>query len=630
MKKLTTLLTVAFLMIASFINPMSVSAETDELAQLQQNIDKLAQQRVDDGTTPGITVLIKHGDELLHHKSYGYAHLYDFVHNDADPTLDEGILLDNPRAMTNDTLYDLASVTKVMATTQAVMLLVDRGQLDLDKPVHEYIPGFEIKGKDYITARDLLTHTSGLPQWEPTFLHVDTRVDELEYVKNLELMFDRGVYKYSDFSFIILAFVVEAISGNPIEVFLENNLYGPLGMTNTMFVPLKNGVSKDKIAATSWGNPYEWRMSNQRDFNIGYDTSAHQDAFDAFTGWRWYTLIGEVNDGNAGMANEGVAGHAGLFSTAEDLSKIGDMMLNNGTLGGTTYYDETVIDEFIAKDPLRGNRGLGWESPFPSTTSGYVGPHVSDKVFSHAGFTGTQVIFDKEYDLQIIILANKQNNGIYNANGSYYSPYPMSREISQLVYEYVDPAKKVDKSELETLYTQALNLDLSKYLTSSIGAIDEAAEDAKGILDNLFATQAQVDEQTSKLDGLIKALILKGNSSALEELIDEIEKTDLSNKTEETVLALEEALKDAKALVSENESIQSDYDAMYTRLNIAFKGLKDVEKTPEPTPTPTPTPEKDKVDQLPSTGFTPIVAYLGFTLTLVGLGLVVLRKKVYR
>lgn len=621
MKKLGIVFLAVFMSIVTLsVSAGSVSADQDRLLAMQALIDEAANKRVDidDNTTPGVTVLIKKGSEVLHHKSYGYAHLYDRDHDDSNLASDKGILLDNPRLATNETLYDLASVTKVMATTQAIMKLVSEGKVDLDAPVYTYLSGFEVNDKDHILVRDLLTHTSGLPQWEPSFLHVDKRVDELEYVKNLELMFDYGTFKYSDFSFMALAFIVEEVTGELIEDYLHDNFYAPLGMKDTMYVPLKNGISKDRIAATSWGNPYEWRMSNQRDYNVGYDTTAHQEAFDKFTGWRWRTLIGEVNDGNAGMGNEGVAGHAGLFSTAYDLSRLGDMMLNGGSLDGVDYYDEAVLKEFTTKvDGLNG-RGLGWASPVGSATSGYVGKYASNQVFSHDGFTGTQVIFDPAYDLQIIILSNKQNRGPYNERGSYYSTYTMSREISQFAYEYViEESKAVDKTALQKLVDESELLELSNYKPNSIAEFSSAFEKAKNVLHKENVLQVEVDNALEALKTAKTKLSLRADKTKLDELINKLKDTNLDGMTQKSKDAYLEAYTFAEEIAKDENITQNEVDSAYNKLLAAFEGLEKVPTTPGETPG----------GELPNTGFSLYQPFVGISTLLSGLGILWFNRK---
>src|SRR5690554_3490215 len=621
MKKLNTILLITLTLILSLVYPSGVSAEEAEIDL--SGIDALAQGRVDSETTAGVTVLVKRGSYILYHKSFGYAHKYDRTEES-----EARILLENPRLMSNDTLYDLASVTKVAATTQAMMMLVSQGLVDIDEPVATYMPEFAVNGKENITPRDLLTHTSGLAQWQPTYLYTDTREGEREIIMNQEIELTPGVYRYSDIGFKTLGFLIETITEMPLEDYLQENLYGPLGMNDTMFVPLENGVSKDRIAATSLGNPYEWRMSNERDWpGIGYNTAKDQDAFDAFDGWRNYTLIGEVNDGNSGMANEGVAGHAGLFSTAYDLSILGEMMLNGGTYNGHTFYDEATFELFTTPDPERSNRGLGWARGSASSTSGYTGPYSSDRTFSHDGFTGTQVIFDKDYDLQIIVLSNKQNVGPYNDHGSYYSTYAMSREISELAYRTVIDASEVaDKDALQNLFEETNLLDLSNYVTNSTEGLEKALADAFEVLEHEYALQMEIDAVYTTLLEHVNSLVLKGDKTELGTLIQEAEAIELDEMTEASVLGFNEALSNAKNVMSDEEATQEEIDVVLLELESAIEGLvKVVEEAPAPSPEPTPDPQPES--ELPATGSMPIVTYIGLSMLGLGLILIVFRKR---
>ena len=149
---------------------------------------------------------------------------------------------------------------------------------------------------------------------------------------------------YSDFSFMTLGFIVEAVTGQDRDVFVKENVYEPLGMTSTTYKPLENGFTEDQIAATSLGNPYEYRMVDEENWpDVGYDCTKDAEAFEDFDGWRDYTLIGEVNDGNAGMGGQGVAGQAGLFSTAHDLGILLQCMLKGFEYIGVRLYSlETV------------------------------------------------------------------------------------------------------------------------------------------------------------------------------------------------------------------------------------------------------------------------------------------------
>lgn len=370
-----------------------------------------------------VIVALKDG-EVVFEKAYGYAHYYDAAEGSsyANPVYEK---IDNPREMTVGTLFDLASVTKVMATTQSIMVLVDRGLISVDDKVATYLPGFEANGKGDITIAQLLTHSSGLPQWEATFLYCNNKAEQLEYIKNLELVpefkTDGSEPKYSDFSFMTLGFIVEAVSGQDMDVFVKENVYIPLGMTNTTYKPLENGFTKDQIAATSLGNPYEYRMVDQANWTVGYDCTKDVDAFAAFDGWRNYTLIGEVNDGNAGMGGKGVAGHAGLFSTASDLAILLQCMLNGGEYNGVRIYSEDTVKLFTSKHTTYQENHFKADgvTPVLSEEFGYgfkldqswMGASATENVFGHDGFTGTTVFADPDNNYVFVCLTNKMQAG---------------------------------------------------------------------------------------------------------------------------------------------------------------------------------------------------------------------------
>ncbi len=378
-------------------------------SNILDKIDAEVNSKINDGVTPGAVVLVARNGIIVKNTAYGYAEKYDM-----------GRLLDNPRVMTNDTIFDMASVTKVMATTQAVMKLVSEGKLSVEDTVAKHIPEFSKNGKENVKIKDLLTHTSGLTPWKPTWYYGNTPADELKLICDLPLVYPTGTaYKYSDFSFMALGFVVEKITGQTLDQYVESSIYTSLGMKDSMFTP---PVSlRNRIAATSWGNPYEEIMVKT---GKPYPVDVK---FEDFQGWRKYTLVGEVNDGNSYYANGGVAGHAGLFSTTKDLAILGQAMLNGGGYDTTKVYDKSVIDEFATRH--YSNRGYGFEFDMS-----YMGSPISSTAFGHNGFTGTHVIFDPQYNLQIIVLTNKQNNGL-NKSNSYPSTFTLSRNISNLVYQ---------------------------------------------------------------------------------------------------------------------------------------------------------------------------------------------------
>ena len=422
-------------------NASIVNIDKNDLSK----IDDLVNENIKNGTFPGGVVLVAKDGKIVYEKAFGDSQKYDM-----------GKELEKPRKTSVETIYDLASVTKVMATTQAIMKLSYEGKLDVNDKVIKHIPEFGKNGKENVKIKDLLTHTSGLTPWKPTFYYASTPEEELKFICDLPLEYETGTdRKYSDFSFMTLGFIVEAVAGEKLDEYVENEIYKPLGMDDTMYVPLnKNASLKDRIAATSWGNPYEYKMVD--DDNFGY--VCEEEAED-FKGWRDYTLIGEVNDGNAWYANKGVAGHAGVFSTASDLSKLGQLILNGGTYNGVTLYDQATVDEFTSIQSKFGH-GYGWEINRGGENSGYMGKYANDNVFGHTGFSGTQVIFDKENDLQIISLTNKQNNGV-NESGSYPSTFKFSRELCNIVYESIMPEINITGVENGKVYSKSVKAEIA-------------------------------------------------------------------------------------------------------------------------------------------------------------------------
>lgn len=389
---------------------------------------------VDSTTADGLgaVVLAVKDGKIIFEKAYGNAYTYD-VKEGSVYTKPEYEKIANPIPMTKDTLFDLASVTKVMATTQSIMILVDRGLVDVNETVATYLPGFEANGKGNITVAQLLTHSSGLPQWEPTFLYCDNTQEQLEYIKNLktnpDFKTDGSEPKYSDFSFMTLGFIVEAVDpeGRTMDQFVKEEVYEPLGMTSTTYNPLDNGFTKNQIAATSMGNPYEYMMVDEENFpGIGYECSKDKEAFAAFKGWRNGALIGTTNDGNAGMGGKGVAGHAGLYSTASDLSILLQCMLNGGEYNGVRLYSKETVDLFTTKHTsyaeahggtLSEEFGYGFK-----LDQSWMGVSATENVFGHDGFTGTTVFADPDNDYIFICLTNKMQAGFRHnetASGEY-------------------------------------------------------------------------------------------------------------------------------------------------------------------------------------------------------------------
>jgi len=382
---------------------------------LISKIDSILQTKVNLDEIPGAVIEIKKGKEIIYEHAFGYAQKYDFNHN----------LLSPPEKMTVNHLFDIASLTKVVGTTTSVMLLVDRGLLRIEDPVYKYVKAFDTPEKREITIRHLLTHTAGLYEWYPLYYRAVNKSESYKLIGELPLMFPVGKQRrYSDLGFVILGEIIEIVSRQSLEKFEEQNIFIPLQMKNTVYNPLRKGGFK-KIAATSLGNPYEKRMVY--DSTLGYKIKEINPAL--WNGWRTYTLKGEVNDGNAWYANGGISGAAGLFSTADDLQKLIDMLINKGKAGSHQFILERTIQTFLTKDNF--NNGLGWMMD-PDNSFMKNGPTGT---FGHTGFTGTSISVIPGDDISVILLINRQNTGLLS-NGDYYNLNPVRLQIFNAVLDY--------------------------------------------------------------------------------------------------------------------------------------------------------------------------------------------------
>lgn len=408
---------------------------TEQMERRLRAADSLVASWVEAQRIPGAVLLVSKGDDVVLERAYGSTRVHDYGGGQYRVAATRGGPSQRirPRTdaspVTRETVFDLASVTKVMATTFAVMLSVDRGELDLDAPVHTYLPDFRGGGKDAITIRHLLTHRAGLQPWKPIYYHATDADEAYAYIRDLPLGWDVGEGRhYSDLGFMLLGRVAERVVGMPLDALLRERLYGPLGLTATEFRPTPGGavagvppratrppLGTRTLAATSHGNPYEHRMVHDSTFGYVYEGDPN-----SWDGWRRYTLVGEVNDGNAYHAFGGVAGHAGLFSTAEELQVLLQLLLDRGEYGGRRYLSAALVDSFLA--PTGDGQALGWQTP------DYAPPGS----FAHTGFTGTFVLGVSPDALGVILLTNRQNTGL-DGSGYYPDVGPLQRAVAAVL-----------------------------------------------------------------------------------------------------------------------------------------------------------------------------------------------------
>lgn len=334
-----------------FLAGLSLLAQTHPVAQ----IDSAIRDGIDRGAFPGAVVVVGTADTVLLMRGYGGL---TWSAESGTPSPDS-------------TLYDLASLTKVVVTTPAAMLLVDRGLLDLDEPVASYLPEFIGEGKDQISVRDLLAHTSGLRAFLPLNTLTETAAEAKTRVLQEELRFQPGSrVVYSDLNAILLGWVIEAVSGMPLDEFSSTELFEPLGMAETRY-----------------------RLPR----------SLHSRAA-PINVWRGTPIQGVVHDQNAERLG-GVSGHAGLYSTGSDMARYAQTLLRLGRVSnGESLISQTTVIDFTSRG--RDHRALGFEMR-DTTVQSSAGELFSANSFGHGGFTGTSIWLDPDRGLFVVLLTNR-------------------------------------------------------------------------------------------------------------------------------------------------------------------------------------------------------------------------------
>ena len=440
-----------------------VTAGTPEEAGIAQDsfdlIDSIIQSDVDNGFPGAQLAVIKDG-KMIYSKAWGKIDAYN-----QDGSVNTG----SPEA-TTDTLYDLASNTKMYSVNYAIQYLVSEGMLSTDTKISYILgedfaddtidlsyekyenPGLETekKWKDEITVRDLLCHQAGFPadpQYDkpvfdqakqdyrtdvPNILYTgndgsdETRNNTLKAIFKTPLMYEPGTDTlYSDVDYMLLGFVVEKVTGEELDKFCEDTFYKPMGLTHITFNPLQNGFSKNDCAATELNG-------NTRDGNISFD------------GIRTDTIQGEVHDEKAYYCMGGVSGHAGLFSNAEDLARLAYVMISGG-YGNEEFFSSKVIDQFTAPaDDSDTNFGLGWWRQGNNERERYFGSLAPSTTIGHEGWTGTLTMIDRKNDMVIVFLTNKLNTRITDPakdinqfDGNWYTTASLGF-VPQLIYQGMD------------------------------------------------------------------------------------------------------------------------------------------------------------------------------------------------
>ncbi len=368
-----------------FIGYSSPSLEGLDETHLKK-IDDLVKEAIQKYATPACQLAIVKNGSIVLEESFGH------------------FTYDSLKRISNETIFDLASLTKVMATLPAVALLIDQGKIDLEDSISQHLPSFEHSNKSDVTIRELLAHNGGLRSYIPFWsMAMDgDRLDAFYYktaedkamdirtygveshpalsdtlknwIVNSNLIKNPERYNYSDLGFMVLHLLVEAVSGQVFDEFLEENFYAPMNLS-IVFNPKEKGFSFENIAPTEYDSRYR-------------------------NGLVW----GEVHDRNAHVFG-GIAGHAGLFSHASDLAKMMYMLSNGGYYRGNQYLKKETLDIFNTRYFENSRRGLGWDKK--GWGKGTASSLADDSSFGHTGFTGTMVWADPEEDLIFVFLSNR-------------------------------------------------------------------------------------------------------------------------------------------------------------------------------------------------------------------------------
>jgi len=336
---------------------------------------------IKDKITPGAQVFIAKNGEIVSSRGFGFQ-----TYDNNSPPIDE------------TSIYDIASLTKVLATTPIAMKLIAQKKLGLDQTVSQFFPKFKKNHKDDITIRHLLTHSSGLKPFIEFFKFdpLPSSDEIVEYIIQSDLDFIPGEkYQYSDLGIIILKEIIEEVSQRKLDELAHSWLFRPLGMNSTFFIPSIE-ISK-KIVPTEIDNIYRNRL-----------------------------LQGEVHDENAHLLG-GVSGHAGVFSTASDIGQYAQMMLNNGLWRGRRIFKSEQVDQFteLHNLPIDSERTLGWDTPSQNGKSS-AGDYFSTSTFGHLGYTGTSLWVDPKNEIIVVLLTNRvhpsrERGGIYGIRRDFHN-----------------------------------------------------------------------------------------------------------------------------------------------------------------------------------------------------------------
>ncbi len=433
----------------------------NETNKLDENttdfMETLLEEEVKENFSGGQITVIKNNEQIYNH-NFGYVNNFN---KDGSP-----IDVKDRVKVDENTLFDLASNTKMYATNYSLQKLVYDGKINLDDKVSKYFPSFkdeendQIKGKSEMRIRDILEHHAGFPP-DPQY-HNDTydkddkipngkndlfsqnRDKTLQMILKTPLAYEPGSKSvYSDVDYMLLGLIVEKVTGQRLDQYFNNEFAKPLNLKHTSFNPLKNGFDKNQIAATELNG-------NTRDGAVD------------FKNIRRYTIQGEVHDEKAFYAMEGVSGHAGLFANSKDLAKLANLMLNGGRYKDLVFWDQKTQDEFTKPSEVDPSYALGWREMADGRYAWAFSNLASSDAIGHTGWTGTLTVIDPREKMAIVLLTNKKNSPILDNKkdpNKFYSDNSLMAgygAITTLIY------KSLQENSNELIKAMAKELETSK------------------------------------------------------------------------------------------------------------------------------------------------------------------------
>lgn len=421
-------------------------------------IDQIIQAEIKNGFTSAELVITKDG-KMVKHTAYGKVNSYT----------QDGKRIEDSTTVTNDTLYDLASNTKMYATNYALEKLVSEGKIDVNQKVQTIFPEFKdqaddkIQGKNNLTIKEILQHQAGFPadpqyhnnNYDPTAKDLSTPDANKLYTQKREEVLDKIIQtpleyhpgtstQYSDVDYMLLGFIIEKVTGERLDTYMEKNYYEPLNLKHITFNPLQNGFKKNQIAATELNG-------NTRDGYIHFNNI------------RTHTIQGEVHDEKAYYTMNGISGHAGLFSNAKDLAVMTQITLNRGGYGAHKFFDETTMNDFIKPKDGNASYGLGWRRKGTTLYSWAFSPLADTSTVGHTGWVGTLTVIDPVNHVSIILLTNSKNSPVLNKKknpndfiGNHYltSGYGM---VATLAYDSFENSNQIAND------SKLIDMVISKY-----------------------------------------------------------------------------------------------------------------------------------------------------------------------